>query len=677
MTKEEKLREKETKKETKRADRVAKKLEKRASAFKSSLSGIASVSFIIALFDRLWEIVYNALVNGFFGRVFSGYKKNDRSFENSFLRELVFGDRRFKKIFRRTRKFLSSNIETCFVVTRGQRMIRYLCSAPVNYYGNFLAFFGVYTCVVYFARLVITNLDNAGNDHLIIGVASIIVSLPLLFSRVSLATAVCRSVVGRLIFEGAFGVSEETFKKYAVARNGRGNLMLFLGLVFGVMTFFVHPLDIIQAVVVLALICLVAVTPEIGLLITIFALPFCSFTDSPTLSLCALVLLTAFFYVIKLIRGKRVFKLELIDGAVLLFAILTYLASVFSAGGEDSKNAALVSCTLMLGYFLLVNLMRTEKWIKRCVAALVGSGAIVAVIGVFEYFLGSKSSQWLDTSLFTDINRRVVSLFDNPNVLAAYLVLIFPFALNFLVQSKKRNERFLSFFVCAAILLATVFTWSRGAWIALVMCIIVFFTVFSRKTFRVLGVAVVATPVLAVMLPSNLIDRVLSILNFSDSSISYRIYSWIGSIRLAKDHFLGGIGLGPEAFSRIYPTYAFSGIETAEHSHSLLLQILIGMGIGGLLTFVILTFLYFQKTLEYVKRPENNSAKLYVVAALSAVMGMLIMGIFDYVWYNYRVFYIFWIVIAIGCAFVRVGNSEEERRASASMIHAVERESKD
>ena len=396
-------------------------------------------------------------------------------------------------------------------------------------------------------------------------------------------------------------------------------------------------------------------------------MPFCSFTANPTIALCEIVLLTAFFYGIKIIRGKRVFKLELIDAAVLLFGILTYLASVFSAGGEGSRNAALVSCSLMLGYFLLVNLMRTEIWIKRCVAALVSSGAIVAFIGVLEYFFGRSNSQWLDLSLFSDIKMRVVSLFDNPNVLAAYLVLIFPFALNYMAQSNKRNERFLSTFVCALFVLATIFTWTRGAWIAMALCAIIFFTVVTRKTLRIFGVAIIAAPVIPMILPNNILDRIMSIVNFTDSSISYRIYTWLGSVKLAKDHLLGGIGLGPEAFSRIYPAYAFSGMETAEHSHSLILQILIGMGIGGLLMFIAFILLYFQKTLEYVKKPENNSAKFYVAAAVASAVGLLVMGIFDYVWYNYRIFYIFWIVIAIGCAFVRVGNCEEDRKSGAAL----------
>ena len=198
---------------------------------------------------------------------------------------------------------------------------------------------------------------------------------------------------------------------------------------------------------------------------------------------------------------------------------------------------------------------------------------------------------------------------------------------------------------------------------------LIFFTVYSRKTLRIFGVAILGAPILPMVLPDNLLDRAISILNFSDSSISYRIYTWLGSLRVAGDHFLGGIGFGPEAFARIYPAYAFAGMESAEHSHSLPLQILIGLGIGGLLTFAVLIFLYLQKTLEYVKKPENNTSKFYVAAAVASVIGALVMGMFDYIWYNYRVFYVFWIVIAIGCAFVRAGNYEAERKSGATELY--------
>ena len=257
---------------------------------------------------------------------------------------------------------------------------------------------------------------------------------------------------------------------------------------------------------------------------------------------------------------------------------------------------------------------------------------------------------------------RIVSLFDNPNVLATFLVLIFPFSLVYLVLSKKRNEKFISLFACILLFLATVFTWSRGAWIAMAVCTVIFFTLYSKKTLRIFGVLLFAMPVLPMLLPNNVIDRILSIFNLSDSSISYRIYTWIGSMRAIKDYWVGGIGYGTEAFQKIYPYYAYSGIEAAEHSHSLFLQVMLGLGVGGILTLVVLLFLYFQKCFEYIQKPENNESKFYTAAAVISIIGALIMGIFDYIWFNYRVFFIFWIIIAIGCAFVRVGNNEHERK---------------
>lgn len=45
-------------------------------------------------------------------------------------------------------------------------------------------------------------------------------------------------------------------------------------------------------------------------------------------------------------------------------------------------------------------------------------------------------------------------------------------------------------------------------------------------------------------------------------------------------------------------------------------------------------------------------------AALISVASLLIMGAFDYVWYNYRIFYMFWIALAIGVACIKIGERE-------------------
>ncbi len=630
----------------------------------NALSGLASVSFFIALVDWLWELVYNALVNGLFGKIFASYSTIQAGFSKGVLGKLARGKYGLRRFLKKIRRFLAENIEAGFFSRASKRAIKYSVSLPLSSYGNFFLFFGVYTIVVYFIKLLVPGVQNAGTDYLITGIITAVVSVPMMFSRAAVSTCVKKSVIGKMIFQGAFGFSDELFSVTNTKVKGKGNLMLVLGLVVGLLTFFVHPLNIIFAVFAVIVLCIIATAPEVGVILTIILIPILSFVKYPTIALCVLIFITAFFYLLKLIRGKRVFRLEVVDAFVVLFGFIIMFSNIFSAGREEGTKSVLVTCTLLVGYFLLVNLMRTEKWIKRCIYAMVGSAAFVSVIGIGEFILGTKSSDstWLDASLFSDIKLRVVSLFENPNVLSVFLVIIFPLALALRIISTKNNEKLLSTLICALIILCTVLTWSRGAWLGLLIGAVIFFIMYSKKTIRFFGLLLLLIPFSPMLIPSSVLNRFLSITNLADSSISYRLYTWKGTISMIGKYLWGGIGFGNEAFQNVYPHYAYAGMETAQHSHSLFLQILAGTGIVGLIVFAIVMLLSFQKCFEYIKSPENKQSRVFVSAVISALVSALVMGMFDYIWYNYRVFYIFWVILAVGCAFVRVGNSEILRK---------------
>ena len=150
----------------------------------------------------------------------------------------------------------------------------------------------------------------------------------------------------------------------------------------------------------------------------------------------------------------------------------------------------------------------------------------------------------------------------------------------------------------------------------------------------------------------------MSIGDMADSSTLYRVYTWKGCAEMLKEHFWGGIGYGNQAFSELYPMYAYAGIEAAVHSHNLYLQILITMGFSGLLCFGLIIFFYAQKSFEYSKSPVSRDSYLFVIAAFFSVCALLIMGMFDYVWYNSRIFFIFWAALALGIACIRIGKRQ-------------------
>ena len=153
----------------------------------------------------------------------------------------------------------------------------------------------------------------------------------------------------------------------------------------------------------------------------------------------------------------------------------------------------------------------------------------------------------------------------------------------------------------------------------------------------------------------------MSIGDLADSSSYYRLYTWKGTIDAIKDYFWSGAGYGATAYAEIYPQYAYAGIEAVEHSHNLFLQILFSVGIFGLLVFLAVLFLFAQKNFEFFKVSKDAKLKLMASAAFSAVFTALIIGMFDYVWYNFRLLLMFWIMMAISCAYIRFGDREAMR----------------
>lgn len=637
---------------------------KRGSARAVPKKESATVSLIFYLLDRLWNFFSEKIVNGFFGTMLTAYSKEQKSFDEGFLKDHFTSGSKLRMITRRLKFYISGTLESSWFLRLCSRTVSRCVRIPLKTCGSSLFSFGIYTVLVYFIRLIVPGLLPSDIGFVLTGIGVCIVSVPMMLSKECIATAVGNSVIPRMIFSDAFGLREENYEVHSSDYRIGNNVLIWLGLLAGGLTLFVHPLWIIAIVTVVIVLSIILVSPEIGVLLSVFFLPFFSLFENASLIFAIIISIIGVSYLLKLLRGKRILRMELMDLSVVAFAFVLFLSGAISAGGTKGYYEALLYCVLILGYFLVVNLMRTTAWLKRLIYALVSSGTIVAVIGIGQYLFGVfHSGNWVDVRLFADIRGRVTSVFDNPNILGMYLCLIFPFALYAQIRSQKKNERFLCRICIGAILLCILFTWSRGAWLAALITGLLFALFTSKKTIRVLFFCLLAIPFMPMILPKTVLKRFLSIGNLTDSSLQYRLYTWKGSARILKENFWGGIGYGNTAFREVYPQYAYAGIEAAEHSHNLFLQVMIGMGIGGLLLLLTVIFFGYQMNLEYIKNTKDTQTKLMVITALCAFTAILVMGVFDFVWYNYRVFFLFWVVLAIACAGTRIGNAEQRRHS--------------
>ena len=195
--------------------------EKKTKERKKAIRGIAAFSLLISLFDRLGDIIYNAVINGFFGRIFTSYTKFRERIANGFLGHIFAKNGKFKRFFRNIRKFLAKNLDSSFSMSFASSAINKLCSLPLQYYGNFGLFFGVYTIVVYCIRRFIPDMSMPSSIDLYIGILSVVMSFPMLFSRISLAYSIRNSVLGRAIFKHTFGFSDESFESKKASSHGK------------------------------------------------------------------------------------------------------------------------------------------------------------------------------------------------------------------------------------------------------------------------------------------------------------------------------------------------------------------------------------------------------------------------------------------------------------------------
>lgn len=389
--------------------------------------------------------------------------------------------------------------------------------------------------------------------------------------------------------------------------------------------------------------------PMIWLSITVFAVPFVSTMMSLLLLIC-----TALSLFLKVAINKN-FKLKYFktNAWVLVFALVIGICAVTSISLEESRNIALLMIAFVLSYFVVINTIENKKQFKFILYVFSIAAVITAFYGLYQYMFGDLYSQaWLDKEMFEDIKMRVYSTFENPNVYGEYLILAIPIIVGLLWTEKGIFKKLFWLGSLGVTMLALALTFSRGCWLGIILAIGLLAIMIDRR-FILLGI--VALLFLPFVLPESIINRFLSIGNMGDSSTSYRVYIWMGTLAMLADYWFSGIGLGITSFNTIYPIYSYNNIS-APHSHNLYLQLVVEFGIVGLIVFLGMLYNFYKETIISICKKKN----ILTSSLIAGVSGFMLQSMFDHTWYNYRVVLIFWIIIAFGLVSTKVSKSDEK-----------------
>ena len=625
---------------------------------KEKSSSRNSIGVIAFIFQTISQWLVLRLSSGVFGRFFTSYDSEDECFENS-VAGLVSGTYASKKtFFNKARRKLSLAIDKSVLIAFFERIPEHMLGLNMRVYGTFFLVFGLYSVGMALLKYVIVG-DLVDTNAFIAGALMAIVAIPMMFVKKSLAWVLRNSSVCNLIFVRLLRIHDDKFYLRKERDNSRYSGALVLGMLFGMITYVVSPVKLITLGIMLITVGVVFSLPEVGIMAMLATIPFLSAFHHPTLILSSGVFLTLISYFVKYIRGKRTMRYGFIGVFVALFSGVTLLGGVVSVGGTESLKTALGYFIILQVFNLIINLFRTRDDCRHALSVMAVSGIVAAWYGVIQYIMGRTTQNWIDTEMFAYIEGRATSFFDNPNVFGTYLILLLPFAFVFMLYSVGAKKKFLSLFSIAIFVLALVWTWSRGAWLGAIVGTVIFFLIFSYKTLPILLAGGLSLPVIGYMLPQNVVDRFLSIGNMGDSSTYYRVYTWRGVMRMLRQVWISGVGVGQSAFEQVYPMFAYVGMEATPHAHNLIMHIMSETGIAGVLSITVVMVLFAQICISAIVTLSGEE-RMTVTAGLCGILSMLVMGLADNIWYNYRVFFAFWCVMALTVAYIKA--IKRERR---------------
>lgn len=322
--------------------------------------------------------------------------------------------------------------------------------------------------------------------------------------------------------------------------------------------------------------------------------------------------------------------------AALGFLLMTVLCTLWAGNKAGNLRVALFFWTGFLLAYLTAAQFRTRTERRAAAAALYITLLAVSLYGLWNYVTGAEAS---DVPIDGEMYRRLGATLEHGINCGEFLAMALPIALVWALTAPTKARRIALtvplLLPCAAILL----TYARTGWIMLALALVLL--LWYKKKILLLPAAALGIGALF-LLPESLQARFLSMLDFSNASASGRFVLWSECLAVWKDHWLLGIGLGPENFYAAYAPHA-TGLLNFQppHSNMLYLEMFLSTGIVGGLLFCGFFFGIFVWLRRAVRaRPEKRD-RWEAQALIAALAGAALGGIPEYIWFYPRILF-FW-----------------------------------
>ncbi len=318
------------------------------------------------------------------------------------------------------------------------------------------------------------------------------------------------------------------------------------------------------------------------------------------------------------VHGPRRFRRTVLFWPWLLYAAcaaFSLLSAVDLAYSLGELRAEVLKGALV--FYTAVHFVRHEEHLRQSYAALLVGAGVMAVSAVV--FFGLEGGDLLTHQV------RAGGLHNGYGGLATYLVTVWPFVLLAPRVWPERRLRVVWGLLVALSAVCGYITYSRAAWVAMLVETGLCLVIVSRRRLRAAVVGGVLC--LAVLSASWLVPGAHHGENWRrlwrdpagvGGTAGDLIALWRHSLGEIARHPFTGIGLGRHSFSKAYPRFRATHQPLLWHSHNMFIELALEMGLQGLAAilwaFVLLVWVLWPKA------PPERGAVGDNFAAAAAVM---------------------------------------------------------
>jgi len=390
------------------------------------------------------------------------------------------------------------------------------------------------------------------------------------------------------------------------------------------------------------------VTAVLMLLFFLLPLVFQPFLSDPfalpkvtVLRIMTLFLLAA--WLMKVLReGKISWQKTPLNLPIIIFLFICGLSTLFSVSPRLSFwgmhgfyfEGFLSFLCYGIIYFIAVNYVIDKRKVLK---TLLIASVIVSVYALVQA-TGITFFVWRGTQPYP----RVWSTLGNPNFLGPYLIMIIPIYLIFLMKAETVKKKFLYSLFTLLSVLALIFTYSRAAWLGMVVGLIVFALMINKKQlktnlFFLIGI-IVSSIILTSIYPrlylrsqertatmKPIVERAVSTVDFKEPGITARLSAWGTTIEMTLKRPILGFGLDTLGISfRQFMSEKYEELagrfRTAGYAHNEFLQYGATIGLVGLGVYLFLLFTFFRILIKVSRDKERNLLASGLAASCIALL---------------------------------------------------------